>query len=90
MLTYTAIVVLIYALLFMEWDERGGKPIEEVCSISCLHSQPIPSWSSCHIFELAIDYFQLRTYIFGSIKGAFSAPPSQASMRRPNEEVSKE
>ncbi|KAL4962809.1 uncharacterized protein BDV14DRAFT_177660 [Aspergillus stella-maris] len=53
--------VLIYALLFMEWDERGGKPIEE-----------------------------LRTYIFGSIKGAFSAPPSQASMRRPSEEATKE
>ncbi|KAL3461431.1 hypothetical protein BJX64DRAFT_161708 [Aspergillus heterothallicus] len=46
--------VLIYALLFMEWDERGASPIEE-----------------------------FRTYIFGSIKDAFSAPPSPASMRRP-------
>ncbi|KAL4937936.1 hypothetical protein BDV06DRAFT_202025 [Aspergillus oleicola] len=53
--------VLVYALLFMEWDERGGKPIEE-----------------------------LRTYIFGSLKGAFSAPPSQASMRRPSEDSAKE
>ncbi|KAL4930764.1 uncharacterized protein BDV17DRAFT_289605 [Aspergillus undulatus] len=50
--------VLIYALLFMQWDERGGSPIEE-----------------------------LRTYIFGTIKDAFSAPPSQASMRRPSEEA---
>ncbi|KAL2814706.1 hypothetical protein BDW59DRAFT_19892 [Aspergillus cavernicola] len=45
--------VLLYALLFMEWDDRGGKPVEE-----------------------------LRTYIFGTIKGAFSAPPSPVSMRR--------
>ncbi|KAL2852446.1 hypothetical protein BJY01DRAFT_96670 [Aspergillus pseudoustus] len=47
--------VIIYALLFMEWDERGASPIEE-----------------------------FRTYIFGSIKDAFSAPPSPASMRRPD------
>ncbi|OJJ59455.1 hypothetical protein ASPSYDRAFT_57045 [Aspergillus sydowii CBS 593.65] len=45
--------VIFYALLFMEWDERGGKPIEE-----------------------------FREYIFGTLKGAFSAPPSQASIRR--------
>ncbi|RDW60447.1 uncharacterized protein DSM5745_10905 [Aspergillus mulundensis] len=39
-----------------EWDERGGKPIEE-----------------------------LRTYIFGTLKGAFSAPPPASSMRRAEE-----
>ncbi|KAL3446644.1 hypothetical protein BJX65DRAFT_112876 [Aspergillus insuetus] len=50
--------VIIYALLFMEWDERGATPIEE-----------------------------FRTYIFGSIKAAFSAPPSPASMRRPEGSV---
>ncbi|CEN59558.1 hypothetical protein ASPCAL02006 [Aspergillus calidoustus] len=50
--------VIIYALLFMEWDERGATPIEE-----------------------------FRTYIFGSIKDAFSAPPSPASMRRPDRSV---
>ncbi|KAL2798349.1 hypothetical protein BJX66DRAFT_44754 [Aspergillus keveii] len=50
--------VIIYALLFMEWDERGATPIEE-----------------------------FRTYIFGSIKDAFSAPPSPASMRRPEGSV---
>ncbi|KAL5048897.1 hypothetical protein BDW71DRAFT_205128 [Aspergillus fruticulosus] len=51
--------VLIYALLFMEWDERGGMPIED-----------------------------LRTYVFGSLKGAFSAPPSPSSMRRPEDSTS--
>ncbi|KAL4999642.1 hypothetical protein BDV10DRAFT_50268 [Aspergillus recurvatus] len=51
--------VLIYALLFMEWDERGGTPIED-----------------------------LRTYVFGSLKGAFSAPPSPSSMRRPEDSTS--
>ncbi|KAL3477152.1 hypothetical protein BJX99DRAFT_226784 [Aspergillus californicus] len=50
--------VLLYALLFMEWDDRGGKPIEE-----------------------------FRTYIFGTIKDSFSAPPSPASMRRSEESV---
>ncbi|KAI9373834.1 hypothetical protein BJX61DRAFT_541402 [Aspergillus egyptiacus] len=50
--------VLLYALLFMEWDDRGGKPIEEI-----------------------------RKYIFGSIKEAFSAPPAPASMRRPEGSV---
>ncbi|KAL2819536.1 hypothetical protein BJX63DRAFT_428751 [Aspergillus granulosus] len=50
--------VILYALLFMEWDERGASPIEE-----------------------------FRTYIFGSIKDAFSAPPSPASMRRPEGSV---
>ncbi|KAL4908155.1 hypothetical protein BDW74DRAFT_174849 [Aspergillus multicolor] len=53
--------VVIYALLFMQWDERGGKPIEE-----------------------------LRTYIFGTLKGAFSAPPSPTSMRRPEESAKPE
>ncbi|KAL6234803.1 hypothetical protein BDW75DRAFT_211230 [Aspergillus navahoensis] len=51
--------VLIYALLFMEWDEKGGMPIED-----------------------------LRTYVFGSLKGAFSAPPSPSSMRRPEDSTS--
>ncbi|KAJ0424505.1 hypothetical protein BJY00DRAFT_276840 [Aspergillus carlsbadensis] len=54
----TIAFVIIYALLFMEWDERGSTPIEE-----------------------------FRTYIFGSIKGAFSAPPSPTSMRRPEGSV---
>ncbi|KAL4776370.1 hypothetical protein BDW60DRAFT_176087 [Aspergillus nidulans var. acristatus] len=45
--------VIIYALLFMEWDERGGTPLED-----------------------------LRTYVFGALKGAFSAPPPSSSMRR--------
>ncbi|KAL5340495.1 hypothetical protein BJX70DRAFT_109599 [Aspergillus crustosus] len=48
--------VLLYALLFMEWDERGGKGIDE-----------------------------LRDYIFGTVKGAFSAPPPPASVRRSEE-----
>ncbi|KAL4751391.1 hypothetical protein BDW72DRAFT_192939 [Aspergillus terricola var. indicus] len=46
--------VILYALLFMEWDERGGTPLED-----------------------------LRTYVFGSLKGAFSAPPPSSSIRRP-------
>ncbi|KAL4881727.1 hypothetical protein BJY04DRAFT_188702 [Aspergillus karnatakaensis] len=50
------IFVLLYALLFMEWDERGGKDIDE-----------------------------FRENVFGTIKGAFSAPPSQASMRKSEE-----
>ncbi|KAL4808416.1 hypothetical protein BDV18DRAFT_134930 [Aspergillus unguis] len=52
--------VVVYALLFMQWDERGGNPLEE-----------------------------FRTYIFGSLKGAFSAPPSPSSMRRPEEPAQK-
>ncbi|KAL4865854.1 hypothetical protein BDV12DRAFT_173808 [Aspergillus spectabilis] len=52
--------VLLYALLFMEWDERGGKGIDE-----------------------------LRESIFGTIKGAFSAPPSPTSMKRPEESASR-
>ncbi|KAL4974177.1 hypothetical protein BDW66DRAFT_91576 [Aspergillus desertorum] len=51
--------VLIYALLFMEWDERGGTPLED-----------------------------LRKYVFQSLKGAFSAPPSPSSMRRPGDSTS--
>jgi hypothetical protein len=30
-------VVIIYALLFMEWDERGGTPLEDV------RRSPLPS-----------------------------------------------
>ncbi|KAL4821745.1 hypothetical protein BDW67DRAFT_149434 [Aspergillus spinulosporus] len=48
--------VIVYALLFMEWDERGGTPLED-----------------------------LRTYVFGSLKGAFSAPPPSSSLRRPED-----
>ncbi|KAL4921669.1 hypothetical protein BDW62DRAFT_174203 [Aspergillus aurantiobrunneus] len=49
--------VLLYALLFMEWDEKGGGSLIE----------------------------DLRAYIFGAFKGAFSAPPPPTSMRRSEE-----
>ncbi|KAL4788187.1 hypothetical protein BJX76DRAFT_199879 [Aspergillus varians] len=52
--------VIIYAILFMEWDDKGGNLIDE-----------------------------LRTYFFGALKGAFSAPPSASSMRR-SEDSSRE
>jgi hypothetical protein len=75
-----ATVVIVYALLFMEWDERGGKPIEEVCIPFHFTSLCVGcGWLSNGL------HLQFREYIFGTLKGAFSAPPSQASMRRSEE-----